>query len=160
MNVRAPAISFALCGFLAAAPAAAVESLTGTWEGTLKCQTTDSGIRTKTKVDQTVAIEDLGVDGVTMQLVSTEGVFNGFVVADEKKAENGVLSAVSCNFSDQTFAGGVLNVEVKTKTGDPKASLKGDLILMNDEEDVARTCQLSVKRVSQTAPKILGCVPL
>jgi hypothetical protein len=157
MNARSTAISIGLCGLLAGAPAAAVENLTGTWEGSLKCQTLNSGTTTKTKEDQTILVNDGGVEGVTLSLVSTEGVFDGFVVADGKKAVNGVLTAASCNFGGESLAGGVLRVELKTKTGDLKASLKGDLILMNEENAVTEACTLTAKRVSQAPPKFEGC---
>jgi hypothetical protein len=157
MNVRSAAISFGLCGLLAAAPAAAVESLTGTWEGSLKCDRLDTGTVTKPKVDQTVVIQDSGVKGIAMNLVSTKGTFFGFVVADGKKAVNGKLSTASCAFNNPDLVGGVLQGDVKTKTGDVKASLKADLLLMDDENGVIESCALSVKRVSLEAGEIPLC---
>jgi hypothetical protein len=157
MNARSAAISIGLCSLLAAAPASAVESLSGTWEGTLKCQTLDSGTTTKTKVDQTVAIEDLGEEGVVLNLQSTKGLFNGFVVADGKKPQNGILSAAGCGFNQPDLEGGVLQLEVKTKAGDVKASLKGDLLLMDLDEDIAESCTLTAKRVSNSVPKLPLC---
>jgi len=158
MNARNATIAIGLCSILSAAPAAAVELLTGTWEGSLKCETLDSGTVTKSKVDQTVVIADGGIKGVAMELVSTKGTFFGFVVADGKKAENGKLSTASCAFNDPDLVGGVLQGDLKTKTGDLKASLKGDLLLMDEENGIIESCSLSVKRVSLEGAAVPPCL--
>jgi hypothetical protein len=157
MNARNAILATLLGSALSAAPASAVESLTGTWEGTLKCQTLDSGNVTKSKVDQTVVIQDGGVKGIGLNLVSTKGTFFGFVVADGKKAENGQLSAASCAFNAPALAGGVLQADLKTKSGDVKASLKGDLLLMDEDNGIIESCSISVKRVSLEGAAIPLC---
>jgi hypothetical protein len=160
MNARNAISATLLCSVLSAAPALAVESLTGTWEGSLKCQTLDSGTTTKSKVDQSVVISDLGVEGIRVHLVSTKGIFEGYVVADGKKPANGQISTVSCFFNDPDRAGGVLQADVKTKAGDEKASLKGELLLMDEENGIIESCSLSVKRVSLEGAAIPICLQL
>ena len=158
MNVRSATIATLLGSVLSAAPAVAVESLTGTWEGSLKCQTLDDGTVTKPKSDQTVVIADSGVDGIRVHLVSTKGVFEGYVIADGKKPANGMISVASCGFNDPDLVGGVLQGDVKTKAGDEKASLKGELLLMNEENGIIESCSLSVKRVSLKGAAIPLCL--
>lgn len=157
MNARNAILAIGLCSVLSAAPALAVEPLTGTWEGSLKCQTLDSGTVTKPKSDQTVIISDGGVDGLLMNLVSTKGIFEGFVVADGKKPANGQISAASCDFSNDNLIGGVLQADVKTKAGDEKASLKGELLLMHEVNGIIESCSISVKRVSLKGAAIPTC---
>jgi hypothetical protein len=158
MNARNAIFAGLLGSVLSAAPALAVESLTGTWEGSLKCQTLDSGTTTKSKVDQSVVISDGGVEGIRVHLVSTKGIFEGYVVADGKKPANGQISTASCFFNDPDLAGGVLQADVKTKAGDVKASLKGDLLLMDEENGIIESCSLSVKRVSLEGAAIPICI--
>jgi hypothetical protein len=157
MSTRKAILAIGLGAALSAAPALAVESLTGNWEGSLKCQTLDSGTTTKPKFDQTVVISDGGVDGIRVHLVSTKGIFEGFVVADGKKPANGQISVVSCDFSGTNLVGGVLQADVKTKAGDVKASLKGDLLLMDETNGIIESCSLSVKRVSLKGAAIPTC---
>jgi hypothetical protein len=160
MNARNAVLAIGLGSVLSAAPALAVESLSGTWEGSLKCQTLDSGTTTKSKVDQTVVIGDSGKDGIRVHLVSTKGVFEGFVVADGNKPANGQISVVRCDFdsTDPTLFGGVLQADVKTKAGDEKASLKGDLLFMDEENGIIESCSVSVKRVSLKGAAIPLCL--
>jgi hypothetical protein len=157
MNARNAIFATLLGSVLSAAPGLAVEPLTGNWEGSLKCQTLDSGTTTKDKVDQTVVISDAGVKGIRVNLVSTKGIFEGFVVADGKKPANGQISVVSCDFGNANRVGGVLEADVKTKPGDEKASLKGELLLMDETNGIIESCTISVKRVSLKGAAIPTC---
>jgi hypothetical protein len=155
MTIRKLVLSLGIVA-LAAAPAAAVESLTGTWEGTLKCTGTDSGTPVKTKTAVTINVQD--GDGVALSIVGpgAPGIFYGFVVADTAKPLTGILTGATCGVVEEG-AGGVMHVDVKTKTGDLKASMKGDILLMNQEGGDATACTLTAKRVNETGPGPLLC---
>jgi hypothetical protein len=155
MTIRKFVLSLGIVA-LAAAPAAAVESLTGTWEGTLKCTGTDSGAPVKTKTDVTINVQD--GDGVGLNIVGdgAPGIFFGFVVADTAKPLTGILTGATCGVVENG-EGGVMHLAVKTKAGDVKASMKGDILLLDQEGGDAKACTLTAKRVNETPPAPLLC---
>jgi hypothetical protein len=149
------ALALALLVF--ASPASALENLTGTWEGVLKCRTLDGGETGKTKEAVTLEVVDSGVGGLQMELLGTDLLFIGFTVAESGNAQKGVLSSASCGFAFDNLDGGTLQADVKTKAGSPKASLKARLSLMTAAQGIARSCTLNAKRVNDAQPDIIGC---
>jgi hypothetical protein len=154
------AIATVLGAFLAAAPAGAVENLTGTYEGKIKCQSLVNGVFDTFKQDLTVEILDDGAEGVAVELVTFDPrAFIGFVVPFPKP-QSGVLSAGACAFaSPGNLNGGTLQGEVKTKPGSDKASVRFNVTLMDDATLTAETCLVTAKRVSSTAPTLPVCAP-
>jgi hypothetical protein len=156
MHPRSLALLPGLFLLFALAPASAVESLTGTWEGVLRCEVLDSGATSKSKVATTVQIVDEG-PGVSIEIVSTDYLFVGFVVAQGAKPEKGVLSAASCAFGWDNLDGGTLQGDVRVEAGGAKASLRAQLTIMGRVQEIARSCTLTAKRVNTAAPDIIAC---
>ena len=156
MNPRALALSgLVLLGALQ--PAAAAPSLTGTWEGVLRCELLDSGATSKSKVAATLEVVDDGPGGVRIEIVSTDHLFTGFVVAKTAKPEKGVLSAASCAFGWDNLDGGTLQGDVRVKAGGGKASLRAQLTIMGLVQELARSCTLTAKRVNSAEPDVMTC---
>jgi hypothetical protein len=132
----------------------------GTYEGKLKCEATDDGIDSKSKQDVTVEVLDMGVDGLTFDVVAVQDSIESFVIVDAKKTENGILSGVSCTLSSNTLTGALARLEVHTKTGKVEATLKGVLIGMSVKNTASSSCKLDVKRVSTAAPQVTLCGPI
>jgi hypothetical protein len=156
MNPRALALT-GLFLLSALQPAAAVESLTGTWEGVLRCEVLDSGETTRSKVAVTLEIEDDGPGGVRIEILSTDYLFVGFVVAQAEKPEKGVLSAASCAFGWDNLDGGTLQGDVRVKAGGGKTSLRAQLSIMGLVQELARSCTLTAKRVNTAEPDVTSC---
>ncbi|HVH05653.1 MAG TPA: hypothetical protein VNE71_06615 [Myxococcota bacterium] len=157
MRTRKLGLPFALALLLSSSTASAVESLTGTWEGVLKCETLDSGNVTKSKVATTLEIRDFGGGSVAVELVSTDLLFLGFVVAQGSKPERGVLSAASCAFGWDNLDGGTFQGDVRVKPGSGKASLRAQLTIMGAVQELARSCTLTAKRVNTAEPDVDAC---
>lgn len=148
-----------LCAALAfVAPAGALESLTGEYDGTLSCKGIDSGNRGKFKeTDVPIDVADLGGGEVLVDVAGLVVNFTGFVIADLAKPDSGVLSAIQCGLDDVSRDGAVMNAEVKTKAGTEKASFKATLIILNPGAAEAVICKLGAKRVSTQAKKLAAC---
>lgn len=143
---------------LAGQAAHAVENLTGTYEGKLKCNGTDGGITSKVKQDVTVEVLDSGASGLTFDIVSVQDTIVSFVVADGKKPQKGILAGASCAYSVASLAGAVVRLEVSSKAGSDKADLKGTVLFSNAMDDATSECTLDVKRVSTAEPSVNLCV--
>jgi len=153
---RASWLALGVLGGLLAAPAGALESASGSYEGKLVCKELDGGQRDKTKQEVTLGVFDDGAGEVLMQLGSL-GTFAGFLLTDTKKPETGTLSAVNCTLDETGLAGAALHAEVKVKAGSDKASLKGTVVQMDLPGEAAALCQLKVERVSPIPPKLPVC---
>jgi hypothetical protein len=151
------AATYGLSLLLAAAPARAVENLTGTWEGTMKCAGIDNGAPAKRKQAVTIEILDDGAEGVLLEIVPLAQRFIGFVVAASPKPEVGIVSAASCNFDIPGYRGDMIQGGVKTKPGSDKASVKLILLTMDEEVNAALVCKVSAKRTATAAPAIDVC---
>jgi hypothetical protein len=99
MHPRARTLLPGLFLLLALEPASAVESLTGTWEGVLRCEVLDSGATTRSKVAATLEIVDDGPGGVRVEVVSTDYLFIGFGLVQEI-ARSCTLKAKRVNTSE------------------------------------------------------------
>ena len=143
---------------LAGSPARAVENLTGTYEGKLKCNGTDGGITSKVKQDVTVEVLDSGASGLTFDIVSVQDTIVSFVVADSKKPEKGVLAGASCSYDATNLTGAVVRLDVSSKAGSDKAELKGTVLFSNSADDSTAECTLEAKRVSTAEPSVNLCV--
>jgi hypothetical protein len=157
MTLPSHTLPLALVLLVSASPAAAVENLTGTWEGTLKCRVLNGTTVQKTKAPVTLEIIDSGVGGVQAELVSTDSTFVGFVVAESAGAPKGVLASATCGFAFDDLDGGTLQADVKTKAGSEKASIKGHVAFMGVGQGTTRVCTIAAKRTSAVEPDIIGC---
>lgn len=143
---------------LLGAPARAIENLSGTYEGKLRCETTTAGITSKSKQDVTVEVVDSGSSRVTFEVIGVEDRIIGLVIEDAKKAEHGILPAASCDYESFQQAGLVARLAVRTKAGTEKASLKGTLLRSDIDTAISSRCTLDVKRVSALVPDIEPCL--
>jgi hypothetical protein len=157
MHVPARTLPLALVLLAAAAPAAAVESLTGTWEGTLKCRALNGASVLKSKVPVTLEIVDSGPGGFQAQLVSTDLIFVGFVVPESATSDKGAASGLTCGLSYDDLDGATLQANVKTKAGSEKASMKGRVTRMGAVQGLTSDCTLTAKRTSATEPDLIPC---
>jgi hypothetical protein len=142
-----------------AAPAAAIEPLTGFYDAKANCKGIQAGSRGKQKLELEIAVSDLG-GGQVLVDVPGLGDFDGFVITDLAKPEGGVLSAVTCPLTALNQDGSVLQLDVKTKTGSDSATLKGTLVILDEAEAQSAVCKFSAKRTVTTAPKLATCNPL
>jgi hypothetical protein len=154
-RIARAAVAVAALAAFGAQPAAALESLTGIYQGTLKCRGLLGGTRVKGKVDVEVDVSDVG--GVLLLSVGELGSFEGFAVTDVKKPDRGTVSAVSCPLSVGTLDGAMLNADVRIPAGKETGTLEGTLFLSSDEQGDARRCELQVKRISVASPMIITC---
>jgi hypothetical protein len=154
-RIARAALAACAAAVLGAGPAAALESLTGVYQGKLKCSGLVGGGQVKDKDDVEVQVLDLG--GLLGLDVSGVGALQGFAATQTSKPERGKVSAVSCLLDAQSLDGSTLHADVQVEAGDPKASLKGTLIRTNGVTGEARICQLRVKRISTAIPNVTGC---
>jgi hypothetical protein len=145
------------CALLAGAPAAALGSLTGTYDGKLSCRRIDGGVADKFKQDISVEVVDAGVDGIGMDFVGFAETIVGYAVADASKEKSGKVNAVSCSLTSFTQVGAVVHADASTKQGSDKATLKGTLIRMDEKGAEATICSFTVKRSTSTPPTVGVC---
>jgi hypothetical protein len=146
----------ALLGLLAGAPAAAIESVSGSYEGKLICKGVATGDFVKDKSDVEIGIMDDGA-GNLLLVISGVGTFEGFVLGSMRKPETGTLSGVSCTLGIVDLEGAAFHAEVKVKAGSPKASFKATLTRMDLAGSSSALCTLKAKRVSTIPPKLTNC---
>jgi len=141
-----------------AVPALAFD-LTGTWVGGYKCDEFDGAKRKASNKTSTLLITQVG----NTLAMSLNGAFfyNGAAIPDAKKPEaQGEAVFNQCgtdNVPDLGSQGEILRAKVKTKSGTPKASLKG-LSIFEDPVVSAGTCKYSFKRTDTTNPNVGGCL--
>lgn len=145
-----------LCALLVGAPAAAVEPLTGVYAAKVSCKVIQQGVRGKQRGEFDVALLDQGGGQVVFH-VEGLGDFAGFLITDLAKPNGGVLSGVGCPVSAANQDGGILQADVKTKSGSEAASFKGTLIILDQGEQQSAVCKISGKRFSTSSPKLVGC---
>jgi hypothetical protein len=155
--MRIQGIAAALAAGLAvAAPAAAVEDLTGNYEAKLSCKGIDNQVKVKGKVEVGLTLEDLG-DGTVHFSLAGFPPGQGILHTEAAKPANGVLSAMSCNKDAENLLGVVLRVDVKTKAGQDDASLKGTAFLFDIPSARSEACKFTAKQVGTGPVKIGPC---
>jgi hypothetical protein len=154
-RIARAALAACAAAALGTGPALALESLTGVYQGKIKCSGLLGGTKVKGKVDVEVDVSDVG--GALVLSIGELGSFEGYAVTDVKKPEKGAISAVSCGLSVATLDGAMLNADVKVKAGTDQGSLEGTVFLSGDETGDARRCELKVKRISTVSPMIIAC---
>jgi hypothetical protein len=146
---------------LSAAPARALESLSGAWTGKLSCKGSAAGNATKSKRDLTLRI----VDGEGVQMtVAADGAVIGetvrvFLAEDAAKTDRGRFAGVSCDLDAFSLQGLSISADAVVKTGSGKGSLKGTLYRVSPMGVVLEDCTFSAKRTDALPPKIEFCLP-
>jgi len=143
--------ALALLVLLGARPAAALESLTGTWEGKISCDAIDGGTVAHFSAPATVYFDDGGAGLMGIGIQTSTNFFARYVV-DAARPDQAVIQASSCDFDTDTVEGTVLRGEVKTKAGSTSASFSGTLIVLDGPGATTTECTLKLKRVSLAAP--------
>jgi hypothetical protein len=152
-------VAFAGLALSLAAPSRAIGDLSGTYEGKLRCETTENGVVSRTKEDVTVLVAVID-DGpaVAVEIVTVQDKILGYLIDDAVKAESAVLQAMSCFYESLDQTGLVARLAARNKVPSQKASLKGTLLRSDIPAGKSATCTLDVKRVSVTPPEIALCV--
>lgn len=127
--------------------------LSGTYEGKATC----SGLLNGTPLKE--SLEITGKDSARVTHGSTNAVleipdlgrFALFVENNNQKPGQSIVSGITCTL-DLSLDGSTIFVNAKVK-GD-KATLKGTLVTMDDEDNEATSCKISLKRVDATDPAI------
>jgi hypothetical protein len=159
LRLLAPFAAAAAIG-LASAPALAIESLTGTYEGKATCKGVFGDATTKEKYDLTIQI--LEAEGIVLttrfgDLPNTD-VFRGYVV-ELAKLDRGKVAAVSCTLGATDLTGISLQGDVVIKPGSANGTIKGSLTLFVPPT-VVDVCTFTVKRTATAVAKLEGCPAL
>ena len=142
--------ALALCVLLGPRPAAALESLTGTWEGTISCESIDNGFRAQINAPATVEIDDGGSGGLGLVLPTVGNMLGSYLV-DAEHPERAVLQVTTCELTPIQAAGAVMHGEFKTKAGSVKATFAGTLIVLDGPGESTSLCELKLKRIDTSS---------
>ena len=145
---------------LCAAPGAAIDSVSGTWEGKLTCREVAGGVASKTKQDVTVRIgEDMGNVGVDVHsgMTPIATAIGGFLAEDGAKQNKAKLVGIECGLSWNQQSGGAIQADVTIPPGSTKGTLKGTLTLMDSATTRAAQCTFSAKRTSTVVGQLSPC---
>jgi hypothetical protein len=144
----------------AGAPARAIDSLTGTYEGKMSCKG-QSGINaTKTKADIKIDVLDAEVDllQVTVLPVLPVGaVVELLVLGPLVKPDRAKIGGVDCTLERLAKSGIALQADAVIKPGSEKGTLKGSFFHYEGAASIVDVCTFAVKRTTTTAPELLGC---
>jgi hypothetical protein len=150
--------TFALGLALAAAPASAIDPLTGTYEGKFSCKGSNAGTPTKAKGDATVLVSD--GENVLMR-VSENGtpVGGDFIllhIEETVKQDRSKVAGADCGLLN-VGRGVALEADAVIKSGSEKGTLKGIYIRMGEKPSRIDVCTFTVKRTATTDPEVAGC---
>ncbi|HVH07791.1 MAG TPA: hypothetical protein VNE71_17495 [Myxococcota bacterium] len=152
-----------LAGLVMAAPAVAIESINGTYEGKVRCRENAAGTLAKTKQD------------LLLRIVGDAGIFNldvvasgelyaalvaGTIVEHAGKPDRATLAGVDCELSAASGIGSALHAEIAIKPGSEQGTVKGTLLrLSGDGGATSELCTFTAKRTSTALPSISACPP-
>ena len=159
MRLLAIPLALGLLSPALARPAAAVESLVGTYEAKVSCKGLELGVPTHSK--RTLSLRVIDIEAGVVELDFLEGAERQFgdlpfyvvVTPEAAKPEQGSASGVICNTSAGKNSGAMLTSDVTTKVGSDKVTLKGTLQAIGGDE-MSLVCQLKAKRVSAEVPAL------
>jgi hypothetical protein len=137
-----------------AAPAAALDDLTGVYDMKLTCKNLDSGVSQPFKVDEDFSLVDVG-DGTARFETMGFGPGLAFVLTETAKPDRGVLAGTTCSVRPDSLNGLILRLDVNTKPADPK--LKGTLFFFGNDGSNSASCKFTAKRAATGPVKIGGC---
>ena len=154
MRIAGIAAAFAAGVSTLAAPAGAVDDLTGVYTAKVSCKNIDSGTVEPFKSEEQFLVVDEGTGFVRFQTMG-RGPGRAFLETVTAKPDLGVLSGMTCTTGVATFDGLVIHLDVNSKPADPK--LKGTLLLFNDPGSQSASCKFSAKRTAPGPLKIADC---
>lgn len=154
--MRATAVLL-LTGVLAA-PAAAIDSLSGVWEGKFTCESTTATTTSKGwKSPATLFIEDLG-GGAGRARFNNATVFPVpiGIVSGADAPTSARIAGVMCGFTPDG-GGAILQGLAKVKSGSEKGTLSGELIQYGVGS--VSVCRFKVKRTEPLGTPVGNCPP-
>lgn len=157
MSLRRLCIPWLASALLGAAPAAAIGSLTGTYEGSMSCASTTDVESSRSKVPAGFYVDDNGGGNVFIYVNNTLQLFRTAVVAPGG-ADQGQLGGPACAISPAT-GGWTLRAAAKSKPGSTNASMKGEIAIfaVGASPHSVQVCRFSVQRVSTDDPNLTAC---
>jgi hypothetical protein len=159
MSLRRPCILLLASALLGAAPAAAIGSLTGTYEGSMSCESATDAESSRNKLPAGFFVDDNGGGNVFLYVNNTLQVFRTAVVAPGG-GDQGQLGGPACAISPST-GGMTIRATVKAKPGATSASMKGEMVIfgVGASTHSVGVCRFSVQRVSTEDPDLTACPP-
>jgi hypothetical protein len=162
MRATAAAMAWLLA---TAAPALALDSATGSYEGRIKCAALTGGAASTQKADVTIRVFDAG-DGTVLMAVAASPVastaaMSGIVTGSATRPDRGKVGAVECSLSYSSTQGATVLLDVTIPPGSAKGKLKGTLIDLaapaTSTPVAAALCTFTAKRTSTKAPNFPVC---
>jgi hypothetical protein len=142
---------------LVAAPASALEDLTGVYVGTLDCAWTNDEESTRGTFGAELHVDDDGAGNAHLYSVNSGFAFRASVVSPSATPTRGRVGGPACNLLAST-GGYVVHATAETKAG--KASLRGEFILLRvgASEHLVQVCRFVLRRSPTPLPEpIPGC---
>jgi hypothetical protein len=148
----------------AAAPARAIDPMTGSYAGKLSCKGYAGGTPSKSKHDATIVV----VEDKTIRLrISADGAPLGdtvavFRLANETKPDRAKIQGLDCPSSNTSPQSLTIEGDVVIKPGSEKGAIKGSLIRRDSLGMPAAidVCTFTVKRTSTELPEVPPCPPI
>jgi hypothetical protein len=147
-------LSICLFVLLAAAPAAALGNLTGTYEGLLACELVPGSGKLDFRLETGFDVADNGAGVLAFRLLNNGLLFRGAV--DSEHPDRGRLGALLCSFNGVT-GGNLFHGLATAKEGSDKASLNLQFIDMFIGSQSVGYCTFKGKRVSTKLPAPVAC---
>lgn len=148
-------LSLAVAGVVVLAggvdPAAAVLDLTGTWEGSFKCDAHTAIGTIQSNETDTILITQTGND---LNIEAGGEISNGIAIEDPNKPERGALAFLRCGSTAEplNFTSGYAKATVGTGGG---GAMKG--LFTIGVPGVIGRCTFTAKRISTTNPTVPAC---
>jgi hypothetical protein len=158
MKRIATLVACAAVALAAAAPAAAIDDVTGTYEGKLTCRQISNGTATKVKQDVVVGLDEGKGGFVAVDVGSLATAIGGILVEDTAKTDRAKIVGVECGVTYLNTVGGALHADLVIKPGSDKGTVKGTLVVMDEAVPLGSLCTFTAKRTSTTPPKLDLCL--
>ena len=139
-------------------PAAAIDSVTGTYEGKMTCRQISNGATTKEKQDVTVDVFEGVSNFVGLDVGTASTKIGAVLVEDTEKSDRAKVVGVECGVTYLNTLGGALHADVVIKPGSDKGTMKGTLIVMDEFAPLGSLCTFTAKRTSTAEPVVDPCL--
>jgi hypothetical protein len=148
----------------AAAPAGAIDNMTGSYTGNLSCKGYAGGTPSKSKHAATAVV----VEDETIRLrLSADGAPFGdtvsvFRLPNETKPDRAKIQGLDCPSTSSSPQSLTIEGDVVIKPGSEKGTIKGSLIRRDSLGMPAaiEVCTFALKRTSTELPEVLPCPPI
>jgi hypothetical protein len=143
-----------------AAPAGAIDNLTGSWTGKVSCKGSAAGAPSNSKNDLSISV--VQTKGTHMRFAAG-GVALGdpvvvYVLADATKADRAKTQGLDCGSGPESLATLTMQADVVIKPGSEKGTMKGSLIRRDASgSGLIAVCTFTAKRTSTELPEVPTC---